>query len=85
VPGIIVTVILFTLIGSFAGYQFYQLIFFQNPTVSQISLMRDLDVESEYLPYINSFNESGNSFDFAIGTQIPIDTRAVSIEINEVT
>jgi hypothetical protein len=47
--------------------------------------MRDLDVEPEYLPYINDFNNSGNSFDFAVGTQIPIDPRAVTFEINEVT
>lgn len=48
VPGIIISVLLLTLIGSFAVYQFYQMIFGLNPSITQLVLMRDLENETEY-------------------------------------
>ena len=67
VPGIVASLIVLAIIGSFASYEFYQLILGTNPSVSQLVLMRDLEIEGSYEPFINDFTDSSNGFDFAIG------------------
>jgi hypothetical protein len=67
IPGIIASMIVLLIIGSFASYEFYQLILGLNPSVSQLVLMRDLALEGSYEPFINDFTGSSNGFDFAIG------------------
>ena len=67
VPGIVASVIVLAIIGSFATYEFYQLILGLNPTISQQVLMRNLEIEGSYEPYMNNFTDSSTGFDFAIG------------------
>jgi hypothetical protein len=47
-PGIFMSSLLLLLIGSFAAYQFYQMIFRLNPSISELTLIRDFNIEPEY-------------------------------------
>lgn len=76
------SIILLLLISSFAAYQFYQMIFRLNPTISELSLIRDLDIETEYRPYINSFGDNNGGFDFAFGTVKKLDPSIAYLEVN---
>ncbi len=67
------SIILLLLIGSFAAYESYQMVFRLNPSISQLSLIRILDQEPEFRPYINSFGDGNGGFDFAFGSGINLD------------
>jgi hypothetical protein len=58
VPGIILSVICLSVICSFGAYQTYQMIFGMNPTISQLTLIRDLQHEyNEFKPYYNDYTD----------------------------
>ena len=61
------SIILLLLIGSFAAYEFYQMVTKSNPAISQLSLIRTLDDESEFRPYESTFGEKTGGFYFAFG------------------
>ncbi len=86
VPGIIASILVFALIGSFAVYQFYLMIFGLNPKISELVMMRDLHLEPEYKPYVNDFTHKDDGFDFAIELSEPnLDPKIAYIEVHEIT
>jgi hypothetical protein len=58
VPGIILSFICLAVICSFGAYQFYQMIFGMNPSISQLTLFRDLETEfDDFKPYFNDYTD----------------------------
>jgi hypothetical protein len=76
------SILLFLLIGSFAAYQFYQMIFRLNPKITELNLIRNLDTEPEYYPNLNSFGDGNGGFDFAFGTYTKLDPTIAYLEVN---
>jgi hypothetical protein len=84
-PGIFVSVILLSVIVAFAVYQFYQMVFRLNPQIQALNFIRDLDNEAPFKPYVNSFKSEGEGgFDFAFGSNVNVDPRVATFEVNEV-
>jgi len=82
IPGILMSILLLLLIGSYALYEFYQMIFRLNPSITELSLIRDLREEPEFRPYLNSFGEGNGGFDFAFGSYTKIDPTIAYFEVN---
>ncbi len=60
------------------------MIFRLNPNISELNLIRNLDTEPEYQPYLNSFGDENGGFDFAFGTYTKLDPSIAYLEVNQV-
>ena len=52
-----------------------------NPTISQLSLIRSLDDETDYRPYASTFGDKVGGFDFAFGSGKKLDPSIASFEV----
>jgi hypothetical protein len=58
------------------------MIFRLNPAISELNLIRDLEIEPAYQPYLNSFGDGNGGFDFAFGTLSKLDPSIAYLEVN---
>ncbi len=70
IPGMTVSVFLLIIIGIFAVNKCIQLVLREDPAITELHLKRDLETESEFKPYVNSFPDTDCAFDFAFGTDV---------------
>ena len=53
-----------------------------NPAISELNLIRDLNTEPAYQPYLNSFGDGNGGFDFAFDTGTQLDPTIAFLEVN---
>ena len=76
-PGSLMSLIIIIIVAAITAFKIIDLVYRQNPSISQQIQMRDLDFEGPFHP-------QDYGFDFAFGVGAPMDPSYGSYQVNEV-